>query len=108
MSDSFDRDLQGRDPDTESREKVLLERADRGLRGDEAMARLAEQLSGAVFTTIDESTGVVEVALEAPGHEAAVRRVIDAVAAAGADDHVFIAEHSGERQHWKKDWQSEP
>ncbi len=102
MSDSFDADLQGRDLATEGRQTVLMERTGRGPGAEEAVSRLAEQLSGAVFTTIDESTGVFEIALEAPDREAALRRVIDAVAAAGADDHLLIAEHSGEREHWKK------
>ncbi|HEX8101835.1 MAG TPA: hypothetical protein VF533_04440 [Solirubrobacteraceae bacterium] len=108
MSDSFDADLQGRDLDTEGRQKVLMERNGRGPGGDEALARLAGQLSGAVFTTIDESTGIFEIALEEPDHESAVRRVINAVAAAGADDHVNIAEHADTKEHWKKDWNSEP
>ncbi len=102
MSDSFDADLQGRDLATEGRQTVLMERTDRGPGGDGAMSRLAEQLSGAVFTTVDEATGVFEIALEAPDREAALLRVINAVAAAGADDHVLIAEHSNEREHWRK------
>ena len=91
--DSFDADLKGQDLDLEGRQRILMERLNRGPRTEEALARLAQQLSGAVFTEVDEATGVFEIALEAPDHEAAVRRVIDAMAAAGADDHLLVAEN---------------
>jgi hypothetical protein len=91
--DSYDDALQGNDRALEGRHLVLMERTDRGPGGDDAMARLAEALSGAIFNPVDESTGVFEIAVEAPDRAAALQRVVDAVAAAGADDHVLVAEN---------------
>lgn len=101
MSDSFDQDLHGRDLPAEGRQTVLMERlGSPGPGFDGARDRLAQQLSGAEFTDVDEATGVFEITLAAADRESAVRRVFDAVAAAGADDHVVIAEHSGIEGHW--------
>lgn len=101
MPDSFDADLHGRDLAAEGRQTVLMERlGSPGPGFDAARDRLAQQLSGAEFTDIDEATGVFEISLAAADRESAVRRVFDAVAAAGADDHVVIAEHSGIEGHW--------
>ena len=98
MSDSFDADLQSSDPALEGRHRVLMDRTDRGPGAVAAIDRMKQQLSGAIFTEIDESTGVFEIALEAPDREAALQRVVDAMAAAGADDHLLLAEHP-EGQH---------
>ena len=91
--DSFDDALQGTDAATEGRHVILMERTARGPGAQEAIARLAQQLSGAVFNDIDEATGVFEIALDAPDREAALQRVVDAMAAAGADDHLLLAEN---------------
>ena len=101
MADSFDADLHGRDLVAEGRQTVLMERLGSAGPGfDGARDRLAKQLSGAEFTAIDEATGVFEITLEAADAESAVKRVFDAVAAAGTDDHMVIAEHSGIEGHW--------
>lgn len=94
MSDSFDADLHGRDLAAEGRQTVLIERlGSPGPGFDGARDRLARQLSGAEFTDVDEATGVFEISLEAADRESAVTRVFNAVAAAGADDHLVIAEN---------------
>jgi hypothetical protein len=46
-------------------------------------------------------TGIFEIALEAADREAALGRIWDAVAAAGADDHIAFAEHSDRPEHWR-------
>ncbi len=109
MGDSFDADLHGRDLAAEGRQTVLIERlGSRGPGFDGARERLAKQLSGAEFTEVDEATGVFEITLKAADLESAVRRVFDAVAAAGADDHVVIAEHPEIEGHWIRRGREEP
>jgi hypothetical protein len=49
-----------------------------------------------------DDTGLWEVTVEAGSHEAALQRVFDAIAAAGADDHVAIAEHPALPEHWRR------
>jgi len=62
-------------------------------RDEEAREQLADALPDAEFTPIDEETGAFEVLLEADSQDEAIIRVIDAIAAAGVDDHVMLAEH---------------
>jgi hypothetical protein len=59
---------------------------------EHALESLRDALTDAEVQGPDD-TGVVEVTLDADGEDAAIRRVIDAIAAAGADDHFEIAEH---------------
>jgi ribose 1,5-bisphosphokinase PhnN len=66
-------------------------------RDQEAREQLADALADAEFTPIDEETGAFEVELEAESHDAAIQRVIDAIAAAGVDDHLQLAEHGPPR-----------
>jgi len=40
-----------------------------------------------------DGAGVINVTLDADDEDAAIQRVIDGIAAAGADDHFEIAEH---------------
>jgi len=99
--DSFDADLHPPDPVAEGHRTVLMERLGADGPGFAAARdRLAQQLSGARFETVDEATGVFEITLEAADLESAVKRVFDAMAAAGADDHMVIAEHPEIEGHW--------
>jgi hypothetical protein len=66
----------------------------------ESYDRLRDVLGAAAVTEPDE-TGFFEADVEAPSFEAALERVWDAVAAAGADDHVFFAEHPDIPEHWR-------
>ena len=95
MSDSFDADLQSSDPTLEGRHRILMERTDHGPGAAAAIDRMKQQLSGAAFTQIDEATGVFEIAVEAADRTSALERVVNAMAAAGADDHLLLAEHTG-------------
>ena len=76
---------------------VLL---DRGVAADEARGRLAQALPGTEVSEPDD-VGVFEVTLEAESQEDALERVWDAVAAAGADDHIAFLEHSAMPEHWR-------
>lgn len=107
-SDSFDADLHGADPAADGRQSVLLETLDRGVRADQAIDRLRRALPGATFTSIDEATGVFEILVEAPDLEGGVGQVFDAIARAGADDHVVIAEHLDIPAHWVQRGKDQP
>jgi hypothetical protein len=78
---------------------VALYMIDRGERADAARADLAQALGAGVPEP--DGTGVFEVAVEAGDQEAALTRVWDAIAAAGADDHVAIFEHPDLPEHWR-------
>jgi hypothetical protein len=58
---------------------------------------VATQTVGAV----DPDTGFFDVTVEAEGFDAALDRAWDAVAAAGADDHVAFAEHPDLPDHFR-------
>lgn len=49
-----------------------------------------------------DDTGVFEVELEAEDTEDALLQVWNAVAAAGADDHVVLLEHPDLPDHWRE------
>jgi hypothetical protein len=76
---------------------VLL---DRGVAADVACKALASALPGAECSEPDD-VGVFEVTLEAESQDKALERVWDAVAAAGADDHVAFLEHPALPDHWR-------
>jgi hypothetical protein len=59
---------------------------------EHALKSLREALADARIDGPDED-GVIEVTLDADDEDAAIQRVIDGIAAAGADDHFEIAEH---------------
>jgi hypothetical protein len=61
---------------------------------------VAAALGGAEVTEPDE-LGVFEIRLEAEDRERALNRVWDAVAAAGADDHMVFLEHPDLPEHWR-------
>jgi hypothetical protein len=48
-----------------------------------------------------DDVGAFEVELEAEDHLAAIHRARDAIAAAGADDHIAFAEHPNVPEHWR-------
>jgi hypothetical protein len=79
--------------------RVALYMIDRGERADAARSGLADAL-GAQPTEPD-GTGAFEVAVDAEDQEAALTRVWDAIAAAGADDHVAFLEHADLPEHWR-------
>jgi hypothetical protein len=83
---------------------VLL---DRGALSDEARSRFVGALDGGTATEPDE-TGAFEVSLECGSQEEALERVWDAVAAAGADDHVAFLEHPALPEHWRHRAQARP
>jgi hypothetical protein len=74
---------------------------DAGTQGAEAAyKRLADALPDATVSEPDD-VGVFEIELDADDSEAALQRVWDAVAAAGADDHVVFLEHPELPEHWR-------
>jgi hypothetical protein len=66
----------------------------------EAREQLAAALPDADVGPPDE-IGVFEIAVEAEDVEDALRRVWDAVAASGTDDHVVFLEHPALPEHWR-------
>ena len=73
-----------------------------GTPGDqEALTKLGDALPDAELGEPDE-LGVFEVSLEAEDQEGALRKVWDAVAASGTDDHVVFLEHRGLPDHWRR------
>jgi hypothetical protein len=77
---------------------MLLEQ--HGEFGRDALRRLREALGDAEISAPDD-TGLFEVAVRAASFEAALDRVWDAVAAAGADDAVVFVEHPELPEHWR-------
>ena len=61
---------------------------------------IIECLNGATATQPD-GDGTWEVRVDAPSAEDALKLVWNAVAAAGADDHVVILEHPDVFHHWE-------
>lgn len=70
-------------------------------RDREARDQLAAALPSEAGSTEPDDLGVFEVTVEAADEEAALQRVWDAVAAAGADDHVVFLEHPELPEHWR-------
>ena len=69
-------------------------------RDEEAREQLSAALPDATVGGPDEE-GVFEVKVEADDREHALRRVWDAVAASGTDDHIAFLEHSELPEHWR-------
>jgi hypothetical protein len=90
------------DPHAEPEFSVALYRLDETdtRRAEEAIARLRTALPDARVDDPDE-TGAFAVHLRAPSFEEALHRVWDAIAAAGADDHVAFMEHPDIPGHWR-------
>jgi SPOR domain len=72
----------------------------RGRADVEALRALLAQ-RGAPATAPDE-VGVFEVRVRAASREQALQEVFDAIAAAGADDHVAFLEHPDVPRHWRR------
>jgi hypothetical protein len=86
---------------------VALQCLDRGVACERARERLADALGSAVPDP--DSTGILEVRVDADDFEGALSRVWDAMAAAGADDHLAFAEHPDVPEHWRrKDGSGDP
>jgi hypothetical protein len=69
-------------------------------RDQQARAQLAAALPDGKVGPTDE-VGVFEIELEAADLEDALRRIWDAVAASGTDDHIVFLEHPHLPQHWR-------
>jgi len=69
-------------------------------RDQDARAQLAAALPDARVAEPDD-VGVFEIELEAEDLEDALRRVWDAVAASGTDDHIVFMEHPDLPEHWR-------
>jgi hypothetical protein len=79
---------------------IAMQVLDRGAATDDAVGRLRSALDGAAVGDPDD-TGIFTVEVPAGSQDAALARVWDAVAAAGADDHVAFAEHPDLPEHWR-------
>ena len=76
---------------------VLL---DRGALSEEARSRFVAALDGGTATEPDD-TGAFEVSVECASQEEALNRAWDALATAGADDHIAFLEHPALPEHWR-------
>lgn len=79
---------------------VALRCLDRGTACRVARERLGEALGAPVPEP--DADGIIEVRLEADDFEAALARAWNAMAAAGADDHLAFAEHPDVPEHWRR------
>jgi hypothetical protein len=79
---------------------VALQCLDHGTRCEAARGRLAQALG--IDVVEPDAEGIVEVRVEAPDFEGALQRTWDAMAAAGADDHLAFAEHPDIPFHWRR------
>ena len=68
---------------------------------NEAFERLKQQLPDARVENPEPDTGVFDVSFDAESREAALQRVLDALAAAGADDEIVFLEHPDVPGHWR-------
>jgi hypothetical protein len=67
----------------------------------QALAKLAEALPDDEVGEPDE-LGVFEVSVAAEDQGGALRKVWDAVAASGTDDHIIFLEHPELPDHWRR------
>ena len=79
---------------------IALQFQDRSPRAQKAKDDVCAALGGAQCTEPDEG-GTFEVRVKAAGQEDALQKVWDAMAAAGADDHLVIMEHPDIERHWE-------
>ena len=81
--------------------RVGLSQEGSGPHVDEAREAVVEALGGAPATQPDEA-GTFEVTVSADSTDAALLAVWNAIAAAGADDHIFFIEHPDVPGHWRQ------
>jgi hypothetical protein len=79
---------------------IGLQLVDRTPRARACREHIIDCLDGAQATDPD-GDGTWEIRLDAPSAEDALKLVWNAVAAAGADDHVVIIEHPQIAHHWE-------
>jgi hypothetical protein len=70
-------------------------------RDREALSELAAALPDAEVGEPDE-VGVFEVTVQAEDREDSLRKVWNAVAASGTDDHIVFLEHPDLPEHWRR------
>lgn len=78
---------------------IGMQLLDRGRHAREALSRLCDVLGCHVDQP--DATGTFNVHIEADTFEQALDRAWDAMAAAGADDHLVFLEHPDMPDHWK-------
>jgi hypothetical protein len=78
---------------------IGMQLLDRGLHAREAMERLRDILD--CHCDDPDGSGVFAVHVEADSFEDALNAAWDAMAAAGADDHLVFIEHADIPEHWK-------
>lgn len=78
---------------------IGMQLIDRGLHAREAMERLRDILD--CHCDDPDRSGIFAVHVEADSFEEALNQAWDAMASAGADDHVVFIEHPDIPQHWK-------
>jgi len=78
---------------------IALQCLDRGQACGDARRKLAECV-GAEVPDPDEA-GIIEVRIEAASFDEALDKAWNAMAAAGADDHLAFAEHPDIPEHWR-------
>ena len=78
---------------------IGMQLIDRGLHAREAMERLRDILD--CHCDEPDGSGIFAVHVEADSFEDALNHAWDAMAAAGADDHVVFIEHPDIPEHWK-------
>jgi hypothetical protein len=71
-------------------------------RDREAVAELEDALPPGSRVGEPDEVGEFEVVVEADDQESALQTVWDAVAAAGADDHIVFVEHPELPKHWRR------
>lgn len=79
---------------------VALQCLDRGRLCVDARRRLSDALG--VPVPDPDHEGIVEVRVQAADFDEALQRAWDAMAAAGADDHLAFAEHPDIPHHWRR------
>ena len=78
---------------------IGMQLLDRGLHAREAMERLRDILD--CHCDDPDGSGIFAVHVESDSFENALNHAWDAMAAAGADDHVVFIEHPDIPEHWR-------
>jgi hypothetical protein len=84
-----------------SEHSVALREEIGGPHGEEVRKALLDALGDPPATTPDD-TGTFEVTVEADSIDDALLAVWNALAAAGADDHILFIEHPNLPDHWRR------